>query len=349
MNPNIFNFISFRNISDIVYSYLDGKTIKNLGSSCREINLIYRENQKYLNLAKKLIADYDIHTSYPLNRPIWYALRVNQFFLIGEDHTKPEHRQIFANFVNAIWLKNKFALLIEMPSNTINTSLDKGATKYLNKEIAETCKGWDSNSKERINVFAISDAKIFLLLSLLLQVQDEINEERSLKILEDLIFNIKKFLHEGSKWNEITDIYLLQLQDLLKIMTSDPTDKFFCNYKYKKAYVMLDLTIKVQSISYKCIRDIDEMLIEQAKERDDSMLACLEYEKKLGNRVILIGGLAHLQEESKKYKIIKILKRKKESFLALHPKSEGEQKPNPISETYQELIIPKMTSREENY
>jgi hypothetical protein len=329
MSANIIDHTSFSNMVDILYTYLDCQARENLGSSCRQYYAMHKENQKCLRLAEQLIADYDVHENYPLSRPLWYAVKKTNFFLIGENHTKLEHSsRIFAKFVNSIWVKDKFSILIERPSEDTSPLQNRELAKYLNEEISKTCKGWDSTAEKLRKTFLNSYTRIFFLLSLFLRAQDEIDKEKNLEIINDLIFYTKRFLSKN-EWNGVPDFYLLQLQYLIKIMNqTDPTDNFFCNYKYKNAYVMFYLACKIHDITFRYINNINTMLVWHAKERDDSMLAQLENAKKLGNRVVLLAGLAHVDKNSDEYKVIDSLKKRKEFFLVLHPKQEDKYNAN---------------------
>lgn len=311
------NFLKL-NLLDFAYAYLDLKERKNLGLTCLEINKLWKENEKYEILAKKIITDFNVPIKFPPNYPLWLSLKSSQIFLIGEDHAKPKHRKIFVNFVNAIWPLSKFSILVEGPSKK-TAPIEFGVAIYLKKEIAKTCKGWDLNNEEIGAEFERSYEKILLLSSLFLQMRDEISEDKGLQILDNLICLVKKQI-PPSDWNDIPEKYLSQQKELLKIIQKiDSEAKFFYYYKYKNAYVCLFLVHKIKKIIVESLNDVTNILKEHSKERDISMLTNIDREKKQGSRVIVLAGMSHVLENIG-HDIVKQLKNRKDSFIVLTPK-----------------------------
>lgn len=314
--------MSLNLILDNIYSHLDTQTKTNLALVSPELHSWIQETQKFFKISVQLLNDYEVYAhSFP-ERPLWYAIKKSHFFLVGNDHTKPEHAKIFAHFVNAIWVKDKFSLLLEMPTSESAdlAILLKGELKYVDREIAANCKGWDATTTEINTLMANSYNAIFTTLKLYLLAQDENHEERSLKTVENLIATLKKIMNTDTQW-ETTEAYIKQMQVLRSVMKpADPSCKYQCNFKFRKAFVMLDLAIKIHKISRDFNDAIDKIVVDYAPKRDASMLKQLEIEKSQGKITILYAGLKHVSE-CPEYQVIQIFKKRRESFVVLHPKT----------------------------
>src|ERR1700722_12189728 len=103
MNNNITITCFDNTVLDLIYSFVEQKTVKAFGLTCRKFHLIFQENEKWKMIGELVLANFELLVKNVDCRPTWLMLKNCQVFLVGEDHTKDWHRIIFAQFVHGIW------------------------------------------------------------------------------------------------------------------------------------------------------------------------------------------------------------------------------------------------------